>query len=286
MSESGTTAVSKRLESLDVLRGFDLFCLTILCPFLHAFSRTGEYSWLAPVMRQFNHVAWAGFAFWDLIMPLFMFMAGVSIPFAFSKYLRSGEGYGRIYVRILKRVVVLWILGMVCQGNLLSLHVANWKLFSNTLQAIATGYLISAILFLYLKLKWQIIVSTALLLVYWGVMMFVEADGYGGGNFTASGNLAEWIDRVVLGRWRDGATLSVDGTVVFPAWYTYTWILSSLNFGVTVMTGVFAGQILKSKIGEAGKMKRLLFIGLGMVVVGFTDACDQTDMDKFYGAGE
>lgn len=90
-------------------------------------------------MRQFDHVAWAGFAFWDLVMPLFMFMAGVSIPFAFSKYLRSGEGYGRIYVRILKRVVVLWALGMVCQGNLLSLHVADWKLFSNTLQAIAVG---------------------------------------------------------------------------------------------------------------------------------------------------
>lgn len=109
MAELGTTVVSKRLESLDVLRGFDLFCLTILCPFLHAFSRTGEYGWLAPVMRQFNHVSWAGFAFWDLVMPLFMFMAGVSIPFAFSKYLRSGEGYGRIYIRILKRVVVLWI---------------------------------------------------------------------------------------------------------------------------------------------------------------------------------
>lgn len=269
MAELGTTVVSKRLESLDVLRGFDLFCLTILCPFLHAFSRTGEYGWLAPVMRQFNHVSWAGFAFWDLVMPLFMFMAGVSIPFAFSKYLRSGGGYGRIYIRILKRVVILWILGMVCQGNLLSLHVANWKLYSNTLQAIAMGYLISAILFLHLKPKWQIIVSIALLLVYWGVMMFVEVDGYGGGNFTASGNLAEWTDRTVLGRWRDGASVDGTGAVVFPAWYNYTWILSSLNFGVTVMTGVFAGQILKSKTGETGKMKRLLFIGLGMVAMGW-----------------
>lgn len=265
----GTTAVSKRLESLDVLRGFDLFCLIMLCPFLHAFSRTGEYSWLAPVMHQFDHVAWAGFAFWDLVMPLFMFMAGVSIPFAFSKYLRLGEGYRRIYTRILKRVVVLWILGMVCQGNLLSLRVEHWKLFSNTLQAIAVGYLISAILFLHLKLKWQIMVSTVLLLVYWGVMMFVEVDGYGGGNFTASENLAEWIDRVVLGHWRDGASLDANGNVVYPAWYNYTWILSSLNFGVTVMTGVFAGQILKSRTEEVEKMKSLLFIGLGMVVTGW-----------------
>ena len=82
---------SGRLESLDVLRGFDLFCLTILCPLLWAFYDTGHYSWLQPVMQQFSHVQWAGFALWDLVMPLFMFMAGVSVPFAFGKYLKAGE---------------------------------------------------------------------------------------------------------------------------------------------------------------------------------------------------
>lgn len=81
--------------------------------------------------------------------------------------------------------------------------------------------------------------------------------------------LSEWIDRVVLGRWRDGASLDENGAVVFPAWYTYTWIWSSLNFGVTVMTGVFAGQILKSRIRETKKMKRLLLIGVGMVAAGW-----------------
>lgn len=269
MLQQGKTVVSKRLESLDILRGFDLFCLTILCPFLHVFNRTGEYGWMAPVMRQFDHVAWAGFAFWDLVMPLFMFMAGVSIPFAFSKYLKSGEGYGQIYGRILRRVLVLWVLGMVCQGNLLSLNVDHFKLFSNTLQAIAIGYLISAVLFLHLKPKVQVVVSAGLLLAYWAVMAFVSVDGHGGGDYSAAGNLSEWIDRLVLGRWRDGASLSEAGVVVFPAWYNYTWILSSLNFGVTVMTGVFAGQVLKAKTDEVVKMKRLLLIGLGMVAVGW-----------------
>lgn len=108
-----------------------------------------------------------------------------------------------------------------------------------------------------------------MLLVNWGGMMFIEADGYGFGNFTASGNLSEWIDRVVLGRWRDGASLDENGAVVFPTWYTYTWIWSSLNFGVTVMPGVFAGQILKSRIRETKKMKRLLLIGVGMVAAGW-----------------
>ena len=196
---------SGRLESLDVLRGFDLFCLTILCPLLWAFYDTGHYSWLQPVMQQFSHVQWAGFALWDLVMPLFMFMAGVSVPFAFGKYLKAGEGYGKIYKRIFRRVIVLWILGMVCQGNLFALDINVLKLFSNTLQAIAVGYLISAVIYLHCRPKGQIFVTVGLLGIYWALLTFVSVDGYGGGDYTAQGNLAEWVDRVVLGRWRDGA---------------------------------------------------------------------------------
>lgn len=263
------TLPNKRLESLDVLRGFDLFCLTMLCPFLHAFSRTGNYPWLQPVIKQFDHVAWAGFAFWDLVMPLFMFMAGVSIPFAFAKYLKSGESHLRLYRRIGKRVVVLWILGMLCQGNLLALDMDTLKIFSNTLQAIAVGYLFSALLFLHGSLRAQIAVSAALLVTYWGGLTFISVDGYGHGNFSASGNLAEWIDRTVLGRWRDGAYIDTDGKVVFPDWYNYTWIWSSLNFIVTVMTGVFAGQLLRTRLPEKKKLARLFAIGCGMVAAGW-----------------
>ena len=85
----------------------------------------------------------------------------------------------------------------------------------------------------------------ALLLAYWGAMQFITVDGYGGGNYTPDGNLAEWVDRTVLGRFRDAAVVE-NGQIVFAESYRYTWILSSLNFGVTVLTGVFAGHILKS----------------------------------------
>lgn len=262
-------SVGKRLVSLDVLRGFDLFCLIMLCPFLHAFNRTGEYGWLQPVMKQFNHVAWEGFAFWDLVMPLFMFMAGVSIPFAFSKYIGEGKGHAILYRRIFRRVVSLWILGMVCQGNLLAFNTEHLKLFSNTLQAIAVGYLIASVAFLHLKPRGQIGVAAGLLLLYWGLMSFVTVQGHGGGDFSAGGNLAEWIDRLVLGRWRDGAYIGEMGDVVFPAWYNYTWILSSLNFGVTVMTGLFAGEILKNDWSGLRKIKWMFFIGLAMIIAGW-----------------
>lgn len=260
---------NKRLESLDVLRGFDLFCLTVFCPVLHAFNQTGPYPWLAPLMKQFTHVSWSGFAFWDLIMPLFMFMAGVSIPFAFSKYLTSGESKMKIYKRIGKRVILLWILGMICQGNLLALQISALKIYSNTLQAIAIGYLFSALLFLHISIRTQILVSASLLLLYWGALTFISVDGYGKGNFTASGNLSEWVDRTVLGQWRDGAILNEHRQIVFSAWYDYTWILSSLNFVVTVMTGVFAGQILKSPLTEKKKLLYLFSLGVGMVFAGW-----------------
>lgn len=259
----------KRLESLDVLRGFDLFCLTILGPLIHAFNHTGDYVWMAPVMHQFRHVGWAGFAFWDIVMPLFMFMAGVSIPFAFSKYIKSGDSKWIIYRRILRRVVVLWILGAVCQGNLLALDMGSLKIFSNTLQAIAVGYLIASVFFLHFRQKGQLIVAAVFLLLYWILLTFLKIGDYGGGNYTPEGNLAELVDRVVLGRWRDGASINGAGEIVFSSYYYYTWILSSLNFGVTVMTGMFAGQILKGKMTGIKKFKYLLLTGVCMVIAGW-----------------
>ena len=99
-------------------------------------------------------------------------------------------------------------------------------------------------------------------------MQFITVDGYGGGNYTPDGNLAEWVDRTVLGRFRDAAVVE-NGQVVFAESYRYTWILSSLNFGVTVLTGLFAGQILKSSMDQKRKWQWLLGIGVAMVALGW-----------------
>ena len=68
-----------------------------------------------------------------------------------------------------------------------------------------------------------------------------------------------------MGRFRDSAEM-VGGTVVFAKGYYYTWILSSLNFIVTVMSGMFAGYIAKSKT-LAEKNKVLLYFGIGAASV-------------------
>jgi len=257
----------QRLESLDVLRGFDLFCLVALESILHPLARAIDAPWFNSFMWGFEHVKWEGFSSWDLVMPLFMFMAGVSMPFALSRY-KSMPDKWAVYKRILKRVVLLWIFGMMCQGNLLGLDADKIYFYSNTLQAIAMGYLIAAILFLHVRISIQVGVAIALLLLFWGMMEFVTVGSYGGGNYSPDGNLAEWVDRVVLGRFRDGATV-VNEEVVFADWYRYTWILSSLNFGVTVLTGVFAGHILKSSLSQQRKVHLLLGVGMAMVITGW-----------------
>ena len=251
-----------RLESLDVLRGFDLFFLVGLESVMHALHNAVKTPWFDRLMWNFGHVEWQGFSPWDLIMPLFMFMSGVAIPFAFAKYSEMPKSF--IYKRLIKRFVLLWIFGMISQGNLLGLDPDRIFLFSNTLQTIAVGYLVSAILFLHTSLKTQVAVAVTLLVVYWGAMEFISVKGFGSGDYTADGNLAEGIDRVVLGRFRDAAQ-RVDGEVVFAPWYRYTWLLSSLNFVVTVLTGVFAGQILKSN--GTGTKKTLLLISTGTAMV-------------------
>ena len=127
---------------------------------------------------------------------------------------------------------------------------------------------VSAMLFLHVRLSVQIGTAVALLLAYWGAMQFITIDGYGGGNYTPDGNLAEWVDRTVLGRFRDAAVVE-NGQIVFAESYRYTWILSSLNFGVTVLTGVFAGHILKSGMDRKHKWQWLLGIGVIMVALGW-----------------
>ena len=260
--------IQQRLESLDVLRGFDLFCLVALGKIVHKLSEATQAPVFDSILPCFNHVHWEGFSSWDLVMPLFMFMSGITIPFALSRYKESSDK-SLVYKRIAKRVILLWIFGMMCQGNLLALDPNRIYLYSNTLQAIAMGYLISALFFLHIKIRTQIIGAIILLLGYWMMMEFIVIGNYGSGNYSPDGNLAEWIDRVVLGRFRDGASL-VNGEVVFSEGYRYTWILSSLTFGVTAMSGTFAGYILKYKEWMPQKKLTYLFIiGASMVAMGW-----------------
>lgn len=283
--------MNRRLESLDALRGMDLLFLVAISDLVEELAEVIDTPWMASVMECFTHKTWEGFSPWDLVMPLFMFMAGVAIPFSLRHSPQpSPKWEGAVYWRLCRRVLLLWIFGMMVQGNLLALDPERIYLFTNTLQAIAVGYFFSAIIYLHTSWKTQIGIAVGLLLTFWGAMEWITIGGYGGGDYTPHGNLAEGIDTFVLGRFRDTAQI-IDGQVVVRESYTYTWILSSLNFVVTVLTGVLAGEILKKTPSNSplqgerqdakticpfpykGEVRRgsfLLLVGIAMVALGWT----------------
>lgn len=250
--------MNKRLLSLDILRGADLFLLVVLCPVLLKLQAPLGSETYDMIMLQFTHKSWEGFALWDLVMPLFMFCSGVTIPFALQKYRINGVDK-QFYFKLLRRFTLLWILGMVVQGNLLSLDLGMVKIYTNTLQAIAVGYVFAALIFVHSK-QWMQYVIAGLLLVGYYIIMSV------GGDFTSDGNFAEVIDRAVLGSLRDGAVVGQSGEVIFAPWYRYTWVLSSMTFIATCMSGVFAGQLLRNQ-ELSGNRKALILFGAGTLMV-------------------
>lgn len=270
--ENSAPAVpAQRLESLDALRGFDLFVLTMLGPVMHAWL--GHHPNGAWHIAHWTHVPWAGFLAWDLVMPLFMFMAGVSIPFAMAKYVGANATLPRSHAlwRILRRVIILWILGCAAQGNLLAFDAGAFKPLSNTLQAIAIGYAGAALAFLFLNLKKQIALAGALLVAFTaGCLLFGEWQTAGTSPWARELNFPATLDKLLLGRWRDCASVAADGRVVFPGYYDTAWIWCSLTFVVTVMSGVFTGILLKNKtFSPARKFWSLIVAGTALVALGW-----------------
>ena len=254
--------MKERLSSLDILRGADMFLLLFIGPVIRALCKVypDGTAWLS---TQVQHVAWEGFVLWDIIMPLFLFMSGITIPFAMAKYKNGLRPDGKFHLKLLKRFCLLFLLGWIVQGNLLEF---SWKMFhpyANTLQAIAVGYVVAALLFVYCKPRWQIVAAVVLFTGYW------IAFACTGMNLDGQDNIAMVIDKAVLGSHRDGVQWLADGNWRFRTSYQYTWILSSLNFAVTVLLGCFAGQMLKSDRFKPAK--RALWVavaGVALVAAG------------------
>ena len=241
-----------RIVSLDALRGFDMFWIVgghgILVALL-GFFVTPLPEWLKV---QIGHATWEGFTAWDLIMPLFLFVVGVAMPLAFAKRWERGDSLGSVYWRVLRRVAVLWVLGMAVQGHLLEPDRHGVFFFSNTLQAIAVGYLVASILLIHLPVLGQVIVTALLLVGYWLLMLLVPFGGQPARwPPEENANLARYIDEWVLGAFRDGTT--------------YTWILSGMAFVAMVMMGVFAGHVLRSR--WSGGMRILWLVLLGALAL-------------------
>ena len=98
-----------------------------------------------------DHMPWEGFSAWDLIMPLFLFIVGAAMPYSFARRIEAGASKGALYRKVFLRTLILFVLGMAAQGHLLAADLSQLHIYSNTLQAIACGYLIASIALIHLR---------------------------------------------------------------------------------------------------------------------------------------
>ena len=148
---TSSVKVSDRIMSVDALRGFDMLMIIIAARFFRGLNRGADIPLTQFLAEQFSHPEWFGFHFYDIIMPLFLFVVGAVIPFSITKRLDSDPSKSRLYGHLIRRVIILFILGWIVQGRLLNLDINKFQVYSNTLQAIAVGYFIASVAYLHLS---------------------------------------------------------------------------------------------------------------------------------------
>src|SRR5689334_2667525 len=104
---------AERLLSLDALRGFDMFWIIGGKDIVLVATKLTSWAWLIWLSDQLEHTEWHGFTLYDLIFPLFLFMAGVAMPFSFGKRLERGATKSQLYRHVFIRMLALVFLGMI-----------------------------------------------------------------------------------------------------------------------------------------------------------------------------
>ena len=190
-------AIKQRLYSLDALRGFDMFWIIGADEVIHTMSETTKIPFWQNLSIQFEHPTWNGFTVYDLIFPLFIFLAGVSTPYSIGKALEDGKSKQQLLWRVVKRGMILVILGMI-YNNGLQIRPINDFRFMSVLGRIGISYMLANIIYLYFNEKIQIIWFGGLLIFYWLILKFTSAPGFPIGDLTEPGNFASYIDRTIL----------------------------------------------------------------------------------------
>jgi predicted acyltransferase len=273
-----------RLLSLDALRGFDMFWIISGEGIFHGLANVvltkhslyrNPTDWqitatvdlnfwekiAVGISNQLHHSPWNGFTFYDIIFPLFIFIAGISMPFSFAKQIeKAGVNIAiakrSIYRSLIKRTLILIFLGMVVNG------LFKWQSYENTRMAsvlgrIALSCFFAAIIYLNSSLRTQIIWFAGILLAYWAAMMLIPVPGFGPGVLTPEGNLEAYIDRILLPGKLHRSTYDPEG------------LLSTIPAIGSAMLGVFTGQFLQNeKLSSARKASTTAIAGVVLLLCG------------------
>jgi predicted acyltransferase len=231
----------ERLVSLDVLRGLTIAGMILV-------NNAGDWSYVFPPLL---HAPWDGWTLTDLIFPSFLFIVGVSMAFAFARYRGSERPPLRVYLRVGRRVVILFGLGLVLNAlnSIPWWHTLTSVRIPGVLQRIAVVYGITALLVLRTTPRQQAYAAALCLLLYWALMTLVPVPGYGAGVLTPEGNLAAYIDNLLLHGHLWQGSWDPEG------------LLSTIPAIASALFGFLAGQWLQTSRDPYEKVSGLFVMG-------------------------
>lgn len=249
LSTQKPAAVGQRLLSLDVLRGATMVLLTL--------ESCRLYSHLEPVVRggplhavvaEFFHHPWHGLHLWDLVQPVFMFVAGTALAFSYNKQRALGVPWRQSFVKTLKRCWWLFFWGVLDYA--VSKEGLAFKLWDVLTQLSFTTLV--TFLILNWRPRYQALVSLGCLVLPEILYRCIHMANYDQ-PFADQHNFGNYMDMVLMGR------VNPDGWVA----------INCISTSAHTIWGAMAGQLLLSARSSAGKMKGLVGSGIVLLALGF-----------------
>ena len=179
---------SRRLLSLDALRGFDMFFIMGGASLFVALATLFPNPFFQVIGDQMHHVKWDGLTHHDTIFPLFLFIAGISFPFSLEKQREQGKTDADIYRKIIRRGLTLVVLGFVYNG-LLNFDLEHQR-YASVLGRIGLAWMFGALIFVNTRTITRVWITVAILVGYWLLLAFVSGAGWQRGRCLHDGRLA------------------------------------------------------------------------------------------------
>ena len=247
---------SQRLYSLDALRGFDMFWIMGAEEIFHRMAEITESPFWHAMSIQFIHPDWNGFTFYDLIFPLFLFLAGVSTPYSIGRQLEKGATRQELLIKVIKRGLILAALGVVYNNGLEIKPIEEIR-FGSVLGRIGLAYMFANIIYLYTKEKVQLIWFVGLLVGYWIMLLLGSTPGYPAGDLSMEGNFASYLDTLIL-----------PGKLYLEV-HDPEGLVSTIPAISTGLLGIYTGSLLRGTPTHQMKATamRMVIIGVGLLVI-------------------
>ena len=272
---TGSLDPSKRLISLDALRGYTIALMVIV-------NDPGSWSHVyAPLL----HAEWHGITLTDLVFPFFLFIVGVSITLAYTKRLNAGaerrDLYRKIGSRAAKIMLLGWLLWLWPTFDLAGMR------YVGVLPRISIVFLVCAVLFLNTNWKQQAWIAASILVGYWLLMALVpvpiddvvrNALASGQVSYSAGSLEIRPIRQVSAGfiaaNYEPGVNITawLDRLLVPGSFWQVTWdpegLMSTFPAIVTGILGMLVGRLILSIDDPYRKLTWVFFAGFAMYLAG------------------